>query len=237
MTNGDLVSWADDCHRCGIQVEITKDSQVIARATVGGLIKVGNEVYGLTVGHLFSPSATHDDEVHERLSTWQTGEWLDMRLDWALIMMPGLRGEHVDSWMDVNLVRTVSGVFRPVLTALTEPSPYTRVVVATPGSTHCLRGVFIGPGATVNLPESPTPYNTWVCRMELPWLIQPGDSGSWVLDAENGMLLGVLVAGCPEVQEAYIIPAHEIIDQITDRHGNYPDTPVVRGTKNPGWYP
>ncbi|KAF5240695.1 hypothetical protein FAUST_4221 [Fusarium austroamericanum] len=230
MTNGDLLSWLGNCHRCGIQVEIIRESQVIAKATVGGLIKVGNEVYGLTVGHLFSPSATHDDEVYQRLSTWQEWEGCDMELDWALVKMPGLQEQDVDSWMDVNLVRTVSGVFRPVLTALEEPSPYTQVVVATPGSTHCLRGVFIGTGAIVNIPESPTPIATWVCRMELPWLIRPGDSGSWVFDAENGMLLGVLVAGCPEVQEAYIIPAHGIFDDITQHYSKYPG---VRGPEEP----
>ncbi|UZP40552.1 hypothetical protein NXS19_008368 [Fusarium pseudograminearum] len=63
--------------------------------------------------------------------------------------------------------------------------------------------------------------------MELPWLIQPGDSGSWVLDAGNGMLMGVLVAGCPELQEAYFIPAHEIFDDIRQHYPDrYPDMPV-----------
>ncbi|OBS20446.1 hypothetical protein FPOA_06815 [Fusarium poae] len=233
MTSGDLSSWALKRHRCGVQVEIVRESKVIAKATIGGLIIVGDEVYGLTVGHLFSSSASNG-EAQRRLSaetvttmnTWQESEACGMEFDWALVKIPGLQKQDVDSWMDVNLVQTVSGEFRPVLMALEEPSPYTHVVLATPGSTRCLRGVFIGSAAIVNIPESPTPYATWVCRMEPPWLIQPGDSGSWVLDAANGMLLGVLVAGCPELQEAYIIPAHEIIDDIKRHHPDDPDLSV-----------
>ncbi|CAG1969712.1 unnamed protein product [Fusarium graminearum] len=62
MTNGNLSSWAQNLHRCGIHVEIVRESEVIAKATIGGLIVVGDEVYGLTVGHLFSPSATDGGE-------------------------------------------------------------------------------------------------------------------------------------------------------------------------------
>ncbi|KAH6965059.1 hypothetical protein EDB82DRAFT_561043 [Fusarium venenatum] len=199
MSNEDLSSWAQSRHRCGVQVEIVRDSEVIAKATVGGLIVVGGEVYGLT-----------------------EGQACGMELDWALVKILGLHEKDVEIWEDVNLAQTVSGEFRPVLIALEEPAPSTHVVLATPGSTHCLRGVFVGPGAIVNIPASPTPYATWVCRMELPWLVQPGDSGSWLLDADSGMLLGILVAGCPELQEAYIIPAHEIIDDIKRHYSNDP---------------
>ncbi|KAF0642280.1 hypothetical protein FPSE5266_04012 [Fusarium pseudograminearum] len=229
MTSGDLSSWQQKLHRCGVPVEIVRGPEVIGKATIGGLITVGDEVYGLTVGHLFSSSTEHNEEAQQSLDTWQ--EWLvcGMDFDWALIRIPGLHEEDVKSWENVNLVQTVSGEFRPVLVALEEPSPYTHVIIATPGSTRCLRGVFIGPGAIVNIPESPTPYATWVCRMELPWLIQPGDSGSWVLDAGNGMLMGVLVAGCPELQEAYFIPAHEIFDDIRQHYPDrYPDMPRLR---------
>lgn len=237
MTNRDLSSWKLERHRCGIQVEIVLGSDVIAKATIGGLITVGDEVYGLTVGHLFSPVATGDEQDRQSLSSetistmkaWQEGRECGMEFDWALVKIPGLQQHAVKSWMDVNLVRTVSGEFRPVLITLEKPLPYTHVVLATPGSTHCLRGVLVGPGAIVNIPGSPTPYATWVCRMELPWLIQSGDSGSWLLDAENGMLIGVLVASCPELQEVYIIPAHEIFDDIKRHYPgvpNYPDLAV-----------
>ncbi|KAK6700954.1 hypothetical protein SNK04_010889 [Fusarium graminearum] len=234
MTNRDLPSWAMKQHRCGIQVEIVRGSEVISKATIGGLITVGDGVYGLTVGHLFSPSASDEKREAQRLSVgiistmaaWKEGKGCGMEFDWALVKIPGLQKQDVESWMDVNLVQTVSGEFRPVLVTFHEPSPYTQVVVATPGSQHCLRGVMVGCGAIVNIPGSPTIYTTWVCRMELPWLLQSGDSGSWVLDAENGMLLGVLVAGCPELQEAYIIPAHEIIDDIKRHHPDHPDLSV-----------
>ncbi|KAL6912668.1 hypothetical protein FSST1_010428 [Fusarium sambucinum] len=225
MTDGHVSSWALKRHRCGITVEIVRGTEVIAKATIGGLITIGGEIYGLTVGHLFSPSATRDagelqslsPETISNMNAWQEGRACGMEFDWALVKIPSLQNQDVESWMDVNLVQTVSGEFRPVFIALEEPPLFIHVVIATPGSTRCLRGVLVGPGAFVNIPGSPIPYATWVCRMELPWLIQPGDSGSWAFDAQNGMMLGVLVAGCPELQEAYIIPAHEIVEDI-ERH-------------------
>jgi hypothetical protein len=50
--------------------------------------------------------------------------------------------------------------------------------------------------------------------MERPWLIQPGDSGSWAFNAYTGELLGILIAGCQELLEAYILPAHQAFDNI-----------------------
>ncbi|KAJ3535287.1 hypothetical protein NM208_g7196 [Fusarium decemcellulare] len=241
MTNENLPSWVNHQHRCGIRLNVTRGSKVIAKGTIGGLIKVGDRLYGLTVAHIFSPTSAvtanqhsyldqvwfltsaavettnpdNDDEA-AILRTWQHARTSSIRFDWALVEMPGLQhfDPSPDSWDNVNLVPTVSGDFRPILAEPSEPCRYIQVVLATPESTHCLRGIFVGSETIVKIPGSPSPYAAWVLRMEQPWLIQPGDSGSWAFDAHSGNLLGVLIAGCPDLQEAYILPAYEIIQDI-----------------------
>ena len=41
-----------------------------------------------------------------------------------------------------------------------------------------------------------------------------GDSGAWVVDVTTGDIYGVLVAGSAMIQEGYVIPACDIIDDI-----------------------
>lgn len=248
MTNEKLPSWEHERHKCGIRLEVTRGSDVVAKGTVGGLIKVGDKVYGLTVAHTLSPlnaaapgqqdqpndqdhlpafpgaedtSTSNDEELSAVLSRWQRSQSIGTAFDWALIEMPGLQqlSSDPDLWDDVNLVRTIGGDFRPVVIAFDQPLPLSHIVLATPGSTHCLRGVFIGSQALMNIPSSTELHTPWVLRMELPWLIRPGDSGSWAFDAHTGQLLGMLIGGCPELLEAYIIPAHWIFDDIEKSFG------------------
>ncbi|CAJ0552253.1 Ff.00g062320.m01.CDS01 [Fusarium sp. VM40] len=219
-------SWRNRRHRCGVRFQVTSDSNVIANGTIGGLLKVGGRLYGLTVAHVFHRSgqsqqnystSSFDDESSTSVQNqWHEQRKESMLLDRALVELPGLEkpDDDPDTWDDVNLVRTMNGDFRPVWTTMEMPRSGVYAVLATPGSTHCLRGIITGEEAIVNMPGSPAPYTTWVLQMEQPWLIQAGDSGSWALDAITGDLLGVLIAGCPELHEAYIIPAYQILGDI-----------------------
>ncbi|KAH7246547.1 hypothetical protein BKA59DRAFT_528388 [Fusarium tricinctum] len=219
-------SWTNQRHRCGVRFQATSDSNIIASGTMGGLVKVGGRLYGLTVAHVFhgsgrsqqnySMSSLAGENFTIVQNQWREPRKESMLLDWALVELPGLEkpDDDPDTWDDVNLVRTMNGDFRPVWTTMELPGSGVYAVLATPGSTHCLRGILTGGEAIVNLQGSPAPYTTWVLHMEQPWLIQAGDSGSWALDAITGDLLGVLIAGCPELHEAYIIPAYHILSDI-----------------------
>lgn len=221
-----ISSWRNQQNRCGVRFQVTSDSNVIANGTIGGLLKVGGRLYGLTVAHVFhrggqSQQNYSTSSFDGESSTSVQNQWHEPRkesilLDWALVELPGLEKseDDPDTWDDVNLVRTMNGDFRPVLTPKEMPGNGVYAVLATPGSTHCLRGILTGEEAIVNMPGSPALYTTWVLQMEQPWLIQAGDSGSWALDAITGDFLGVLIAGCPELQEAYIIPAYDILGDI-----------------------
>ena len=45
-------------------------------------------------------------------------------------------------------------------------------------------------------------------------LTEPGDSGSFVVDAKSGDIYGMLIAGSVMMQEGYLIPARAIFDDI-----------------------
>ncbi|KAJ6261745.1 hypothetical protein Dda_2544 [Drechslerella dactyloides] len=144
------------------------------------------------------------------------GRHYNMSLDWALVDLPDL-GEDASTWDDLNLVQTTSGDFRPMLVIAEEPAFGRMVVLATPSSTYGLRGFFIGSEAIIKIPAYSVPYAVWVLRMESPWLIQKGDCGSWAFDAFTGSLLGILVAGCPDLLEAYILPAFRVFSDIEEQ--------------------
>lgn len=48
-------------------------------------------------------------------------------------------------------------------------------------------------------------------------MLQPGDSGSTVVDARNGNTLGHIVLGSPKTGTAYIVPMYQIMDNIAKR--------------------
>ncbi|PNP76462.1 hypothetical protein FNYG_10200 [Fusarium nygamai] len=257
--------WHRRQHRSGIRLRIFEDSIVYRQATIGGLVQVGEDIFGLTVAHVFSkeysaqrsdageqpqqiPETAPNQDSKARMGDNSTlsGRWRNpfsqnMVFDWALVEIPSIEtyNPRPEEWEDVNLVETTSGDFRPVLVvpgdkvevervspkgikvrntnlAVPEmPINGTPVVLATPGATLCLRGILTGEDALVNMPGSHSPYVTWVLRMEQPWLIRPGDSGSWAFDTGTGDLLGILVAGCPELHEVYIIPAYQVFRDIS----------------------
>ncbi|KAF5707944.1 peptidase (PNG1) [Fusarium mundagurra] len=232
-------SWDNRQHRSGIRLRISEDSIVYRQATIGGLVQVGEDIFGLTVAHVFSSeysaqrsdvqeqqqnpvtAPNQDSEARMGDNSTLSGRWRNpfrqsMVFDWALVEMPSIEtyNPRPEEWEDVNLVETISGDFRPVLVIPEMPVNGIPVALATPGAALCLRGIVTGEDAFVNMPGSPNPYITWVLRMEQPWLIRSGDSGSWAFDAGSGDLLGILVAGCPELHEAYIIPAYQVFGDI-----------------------
>jgi hypothetical protein len=232
IPNDAMVSfWTNQRHRCGVRFQVTSDSNVIASGTIGGLVKVGGRLYGLTVTHVFhgrgqsqqyySTSSFAGENLTSVQNQWREPRKESMLLDWALVELPGLEkpDDDPDTWDNVNLVRTMNGDFRPVATTMQLPDSGVYAVLATPGSTHCLRGIITGEEAIVSMLGSPTLDTTWVLQMEQPWLIQAGDSGSWAFDAITGDLLGVLIAGCPELHEVYIIPAYQILGEVEKNLG------------------
>ncbi|KAK4160458.1 hypothetical protein QBC43DRAFT_114057 [Cladorrhinum sp. PSN259] len=135
---------------------------------------------------------------------------MSLDLNWALVQLP-LLPEEAESWDNLNIVKTTSGNFSPILVDENEPVYGKPVLLATPGCEYGLRGRFMGSEAVVNIP-------VWVLRMEKPLLIELGDSGSWACDTFTGDLIGILVAGCPQLLEAYVIPAYRVFDDIRRRH-------------------
>ena len=45
-------------------------------------------------------------------------------------------------------------------------------------------------------------------------MTEPGDSGSWIVDADSGDIYGILVACSTIMEEGYVLPAKEVFDSI-----------------------
>ncbi|KAK6342455.1 hypothetical protein TWF718_007858 [Orbilia javanica] len=294
MASEPLQSWLRRQHRCGIRLEADSGSEAPKAGTLGGIVKVRGRLYGLTVGHIFTPTRRADqaaDEISETkgddnhntsrdetdgtedddntsqkdadeieddgddddendddddanlereeleleaselrrdmdLVVSEQGQYYSMDLDWALVELPDL-AEDAGEWEDLNLVQTIHGDFHPIFATPEEPRLGTMVNLATPGATYGLRGYYAGSNAAVNMPGAHKLYNVWVLRMEYPWLIQNGDSGSWAFDPYNGSLIGILIAGCPKLLEAYIVPAYRVFDSIGKRFGGVDNVDIA----------
>ncbi|KAK4223272.1 hypothetical protein QBC38DRAFT_349971, partial [Podospora fimiseda] len=236
-----LLSWDQQVHRCGIKMKVGRGpNNLVACATIGGVVRVGERLYGLTVAHVFlqirgqcigQDSTTSADSANDESSntsgiihTWQQNGRHSMDFDWALVDLPLLPADAA-TWDNLNLVQTTSGDFSPVLVLETEPPMSRPVVLGTSRCSYVLRGVYVGSEAVLSIPGLNNPLKVWVLRMTEPWLLQPGDSGSWAFDASTGDLLGILVAGCPDLMEAYVIPAFEVFSDIRRHTGNIVELP------------
>ena len=67
-----------------------------------------------------------------------------------------------------------------------------------------------------------TPSIWPICKLTKP---VDGDSGSWVVDATTGNVYGHIVAGDPNTEIAYVVPARDVFQQIKLRYDAEPHFP------------
>ena len=110
-------------------------------------------------------------------------------------------------------------------------------VVIHTGTTGIVNGSIIGDYSLVALPGSRFFQRMWIVILDRPirksclclapnnhflklkFLIEMGDSGSWVLDPATGDWLGHIVAGKPGTNVAYIVLARDIVNDIVTHFG------------------
>ncbi|RAL64599.1 hypothetical protein DID88_001632 [Monilinia fructigena] len=92
---------------------------------------------------------------------------------------------------------------------------------AVTGSVSFIIGRLSGTPAFIQIPQVSASQELW--KVQLDGGLQPGDSGSIVISAENGDIFGHIVYGSLKVGlklcAAYILPMHKILDDIRDRLG------------------
>ncbi|KAE9365459.1 hypothetical protein N431DRAFT_353051 [Stipitochalara longipes BDJ] len=202
--------------------------------TIGGIILVNGELYGLTVAHAFEREVETDSEnqvahiesspptIHYRTSgtighlhgkrQWRSdSEPSSGDLDWALCTIDRTR---------MHLSNTVSLANGNILCPrnIAQTDPIDMAVVVHTGLTGVVNGCILGDYSLVALPGSKYFQRMWIVILDR--LVQKGDCGSWVLDPTNGDWLGHIVAGKLETSVAYIVLAREIASDISNRFGD-----------------
>lgn len=94
-------------------------------------------------------------------------------------------------------------------------TPRDAQVIAYTGSGTATRGMLSGTPTIMTLPGGKKTQELW--SVKLKGTVSEGDCGSIVVNEETGNLEGHIVAGCPGSGNAYIIPAHGVLQDIRRR--------------------
>lgn len=133
-------------------------------------------------------------------------------LDYALIEIPQSRGTHCTA----NRISLPWGKkIEP--RKVVRSGPRDAGVIAITRSAGLTTGQLSGTPSFMHLPGCKTFQEVYKVHMDGP--LEQGDCGSWIVDNESGNLYGHIVAGCPDLCVAYIIPAFQAFDDIQQRLG------------------
>lgn len=90
--------------------------------------------------------------------------------------------------------------------------PDNKAVFAVTGSSGVLQGTISGTPTFSMLANGKGFQEMWTIRLE--GKVEVGDSGSLVVDAENGDAIGHIVSGSPETGVVYVIPMYQVMQNI-----------------------
>jgi hypothetical protein len=90
-------------------------------------------------------------------------------------------------------------------------------VTATTSSAGTLSGRLCGTPSYMRLSRGKAFQEVWTVRFN--GRLARGDSGSWVINAQTGELLGHIVAGSPDTGVVYIVPAYQVFNDVSQRLG------------------
>ncbi|GKT98175.1 hypothetical protein FLAG1_05364 [Fusarium langsethiae] len=99
------------------------------------------------------------------------------------------------------------------------------VKILSPTSRGTLTGVMSGTPLYARLPNSSLYQDVY--NVLLDSRLEPGDCGSWIIDAESGDLYGHIVAGSPDSGAAIVIPFARVFEDIEARVKHHPHLPLI----------
>ena len=123
----------------------------------------------------------------------------------------------------INSVKTNSGEKLSISSVANEMAPAgTHLLLRAPkGGT---RVTAISSESSLQLTSSSRYLRLWTVRIDHA---EDGDCGSWIVDPATGQLLGMLVATCEAVCEAYILPIKDIFKEIENSSGHLAKLPAL----------
>ncbi|PQE14130.1 PNG1- with de-N-glycosylation function (N-glycanase) protein [Rutstroemia sp. NJR-2017a BVV2] len=153
------------------------------------------------------------DLVHPALHLLPIGRFIESGLsseclDYNLIQVkPSLSRRFNQITLDLDYKTTIIYPHRVAGTLLDTN------VLAVTGSTGVMTGRLCGTPTFVQV--NARSQELWTVRLN--GQLQLGDSGSLVVDVENGNILGHVISGSPGTGVAYIVPMYQILDDISKR--------------------
>ena len=123
----------------------------------------------------------------------------------------------------INSVKTDSGEKLSISSVANEMAPAgTHLLLRAPkGGT---RVTAISSESSLQLTSNSQYLRLWTVRVDRA---EEGDCGSWIVDPATGQLLGMLVATCEAVCEAYILPIKDIFKEIENSSGHLAKLPAL----------
>jgi tetratricopeptide (TPR) repeat protein len=176
------------------------------------------------VGHLEEISRDMDEESQGPLGR--------LLLDWALVAVDRSHRQLLErkimpsplsfEQQDINSLPRVSDMC---------PDDSMEVLINAPSknSTEC-NGSGTGSVAVMRIPGSSRLQTVHICVMTDHSEFKEGDCGSWAfehkLNPAEVKFLGMLVAACPALKEAYLLPANTILEDIKKCSGQLVEIPT-----------
>ncbi|OJD30390.1 pngase family [Diplodia corticola] len=156
------------------------------------------------------PGASHTFDANDVVLSSKDGP--HPGLDYCLVM---LRGQKSGYHEKLPLTHSFCNyhVIQPRMRA--SDSPRDVSVVAYTGSGNARDGMLSGTPSFMTLPGGQKTQELWLVRLD--GSVEEGDCGSIVVNKKTGDLEGHIVAGSPGSGNAYIIPAHGMLQDIRRR--------------------
>lgn len=92
--------------------------------------------------------------------------------------------------------------------------PESQANILVPSRYNVLTGKSVQAVSTLSISEPQHAYRVWIISLED---VEKGQCGSWVLDEKGDQVLGILIAACPAISEAYILPMKGIASDIASK--------------------
>ncbi|PMD35088.1 hypothetical protein L207DRAFT_638536 [Hyaloscypha variabilis F] len=129
--------------------------------------------------------------------------------DWALLHL-----DHADDLPNILSVPVDGGEMRNLFVhsyqATLQEDAGKRFWIATRRGTISARSLY--KATSIKFPKSEGFVSMW--SVQVSQSLEYGDSGSWVVEAESGILYGMLLATSNAMGEGYIIPIHKVFQKI-----------------------
>ena len=178
----------------------------------------GNSDFAMQLSNATSSDEIHDfQEFNIMIALEQEGSFASSKaitnssLDYALIDITALDLRTSNTF----LLQDQPQAHKSVAKSEANGCAVSTDIIAVTASNGAIRGRMSGTPSFMQLPFVAVQQELWTihCNGDLA----KGDCGSWIYDANSGVVYGQIIAGSPGFGFAYVMPLHQILSDIRQR--------------------